>query len=185
MARKGSLRTAEKSQEYRREYFVSLYEELNLDTAELSDKLSEYDSGEVPSLIVAALDLAALDTLGEKPELDFEILSTVHYRDRADMVTITGAMVKGADRQRLFETTKLASWAFRNKDLYKPYKLTLDQITLREYLSLDRFAASSTAPSTVKAALEFEKIGQLTIEQAYEDFKRVSRFYPSFLEVAT
>ena len=177
--------TEEREREYRYDYFSDLYSTAGLDPEELSKELKDYASTKLPSLIVKALDDIAMDTMGENHELDFEILSSVHYKDGANMVTITGAIIKGIERKTLKDRMNINSWKFKPKPNYQPFKLTLQQMTFREYLTLDRFASSNEDIVKVKAALNFSRIGDHSIEKVYEEFKLISRFYPSFLEVAT
>ena len=169
----------------RKEYFTKLFGKIGLDASLLPKTDSDYSDEKVPSLIVEAVAYATIDSLEDKPALDFELLSSIHYKDGADMVTITGAMVSGQKAPALRQVMDDANWAFSNSKISEPFPLSLNQMTLREYLTLDRLAASDADIKTVKKELGFAQMGDVPIEDVYREFRAVSRFYPSFLEVAT
>ena len=142
------------------------------------------DQSILASVVIQLINAASRAALKGRPR-DFELLSAVQYRDGAPMLSVTGALVNPTDRGELLSRIDHANWEFKMPSPTSPLSVEMGQLTLREYLVLDRMAGSNMDISSVEEALGFDSVSDLSLSEFYEKFRRFARHYPSFLEVAT
>ncbi|MGJ8558933.1 MAG: O-methyltransferase [Litorimonas sp.] len=142
------------------------------------------DPDAIHAFVKSMVIRAASDALDGR-DREFVLLAAVAYRDGAPMFSLTGVIVEPALRAEMLEAIRYVDWPFALSESQPIIHLEMGQVTLREYLLLDRLAGSNVSAEIVEQQLGFNKIGELSVEEFYEKFRLFSRLYPSFLEVAT
>lgn len=173
-----------KKRTIRKENFRKLYRSVGLDENELPNNSYAYRDEGIPKILTQTIDQAALEAMSSNIGLDFDIVSAVHYKDSTEMISVTGVIIKSSNRPTLNKKLDLKNWPFKLRGVHEPLNLSLKQITLREYLTMDSLVASNAADADIVQALGFEKIDGEEVTDLLPQFRMVSRFYPSFLAVS-
>lgn len=107
----------------------------------------------------------------ESSRIEYKQLFNIHYADGAKMLTVGGTFLSPADQQ-IFTDDQLNNLEFirHNKD---EYFIETPMLTLRELRHLDRRLPAKT----------FSKYSKGIPPEAWEKYRKVYRYFPTFNEV--
>ncbi len=132
----------------------------------------------LPNAISRSFGAAASKALPASGENMFCPLSIIRYADGLQMLSITGTIIKRADKVTFLEKIDLASWPFGSTDWSSIHRLIVPSLTIRERLFLEK-GILSRSPAELVAELGFNEASDIKMDEFLDNYKYYYRFYPT------
>ncbi|MCX5511912.1 hypothetical protein C3941_07550 [Kaistia algarum] len=140
----------------------------------------EMTAEELPRVLSASFAAAALKAFPPTHESTFRPLSVVRYADGAQMLSMTGVVVRRSEEDELIQRLDLQSWPFGSSRWDQIHKLVVPDLTIRERLFLEREVVAKDV-ATIVAGLGFDAASGIAIAEFIDSYKNYYRFYPTLL----
>jgi hypothetical protein len=143
---------------------------------------NDLSKGKFPILLSKVLGRAAEAAFPPSDKFTFFPLSVVSYQDGQRMLTMTGVVLKKNCTKAFLKDTDFDKWAFFSKSFDDVNSINVAVLTMKERMLMERLAVSSKVENVVDH-LGFEKFGQLSAIDYFEDFKGHAKFYPTHAQL--
>ena len=139
----------------------------------------DVEKTKLPRLLARSFGQAAMEIISPERKIAFSPLSILSYSDGHRMLSMTGALVKREDVNKMRSKIDLQSWPFKSSGWNSMATLNVPDLTVRERMFLER--EIDTPAHEIAEELGFEFGNDIDVSAFVEQYRQYYRFYPSLV----